>query len=207
MAPFGYMFGTPTISPGEVVVHGRQETLDRIGTVTADVTVPEDDPGLNSPPITGDFDVVARDKDGHSVDGVSITPAQAHVNVPLVRAASTKIVPIAPTLTGSPGTASRIASASVSPAFVTLSGTPEALAQATVVMTDPVDIAGATREVKRSVQLLIPKDVTAVGGNSAIVDVKIERIAPSATPTPLAAPAKPGTPAAHASSAPAHQPV
>lgn len=194
--PEGYMFGAAQVSPSIVEVQSRQELVDQTAAVTVDVTVPEDSSGINPLPITGEFYVTPRDAAGKALDNVIVNPATVRVTVPLVKAALTKVVPVAPTLIGSPALTARIADASVQPASVTLSGAPAALAKVSVVMTHPVDVTGASVDVNQSVQLLIPQGLTAVGSVMVRVHVSIEKVA---APAPVGS----GTPAPVGSGPPA----
>jgi YbbR domain-containing protein len=133
-------------------------------------------------PIDGRYDIVPRDEQGRRIPGATVDPAEAHVTIPIIRVASSKTTPISPTIVGRPSATAAITGAVVNPPFVTLSGAADDLAKISVIMTSPIDVSGASGDIRRATTLITPAGITVSTSKNVIVTVHIGAISSQGNP-------------------------
>ena len=85
--------------------------------------------------------------------------------------ATTKVVPVVPSIIGEPAYGFSLLGIRVTPQTVTLNGNPRLLAQIQTVVTEPVNIAGVTRDFVQEVGVIAPPQVAASGRVRVAVQV------------------------------------
>lgn len=81
---------------------------------------------------------------------------------------------ISATVIGAPAAGYDVVSLSVDPPVVTVFGSQSFISEAATIRTQPIDIAGATDDIVRTVSLDLPADVSVSGGTSVTVTIQIE---------------------------------
>lgn len=189
-AAAGYTYGQAVVSPAAAKVTAPESLVSSIRDLVVDVDAQMDESqSSGAGPIDGSYEIVARDDVGRRVNGVSVLPVRAHVQIPIIRVASVKTVPIAPTIVGRPKAPLAVTGALADPSFVTLSGPADELAKISVVMTSPIDVAGSSANLRRTTTLELPAGVTASTSKNATITVSIGTL--SSAPAAISASPKP----------------
>jgi len=118
------------------------------------------------------YSLVARDDRGFIVAGVSLDPSSAAVEIQVEQKQFERLVAVSPSVRGSPAAGYNVVAEEVDPPSVTLLGPVDILNVTSVVLTDDIDISGATSDVFRTVSLRLPTSVS-VSGSSGTVSVRV----------------------------------
>ncbi len=180
IAPAGYSFALPVVTPREAVITGTRAAVDSVVRVVAQAD-PDQAPGA----VDEDFTLAALDAAGSPVGNVSVTPPTAHVRLDIARALSRKTLIVSADVVGTLAAPYRFGNIQVSPATVSAEGHPDQLAVIGTLTTQPVDVSGATRDVVRRVPPLVPPGITLSPTGPIMVTIHV--IAPPA-PAPVLAP-------------------
>lgn len=188
LAPPGYSFAAPAVSPREAVITGTREAVESVTRLVAQA-----DPDQAAGAVDDDFAVVALDATGSPVGDVTVTPPTAHIRLDLVRALARKTLLVSASVTGTLPAPYRFGSVEVSPVAVEAEGRPERLAAINSLLTRPVDVSGATVDIVRRVEPIVPPGVSL--SPRGPITVTIHVIAPPAAPpqvipTPAAPPSQ-----------------
>lgn len=151
----GYRALRASVDPLQVAVRGGASAARRVAAVVARVDVDG-----RTGDVAADVPLVAVDAGGDPVMDVSVEPATAHVTVPIV-AWGSESVPVEPVLAGQPAAGYRIGPMTSDPASVRIEGPRAILAGIQRVFTDPLDVSGASGDVKGKVRIHVPTGVTA----------------------------------------------
>ena len=181
IAPVGYSFAVPVITPREAVVTGTREAVSAVVRVVAQAD-PDQSPGA----VDEDFTLAALDAAGSPVGDVTVTPPTAHIRLDLARAVSRKTLIVSANVVGTLAAPYRFGNIEVAPATVTAEGRPEQLIAVGTLTTRPIDVSGATQDIVRRVAPIVPVGVTL--SPPGPITVTIHVIAPPAT-APTAPPA------------------
>jgi len=171
--PRGFRLGEVVVDVSEAVVTGPERLVNQVVVAEADVNLAGAD---------ADFEqrvpLQARDGQGGDVQGVSVEPEAAVVQVAVEQLEFSAAYIVQPNVTGTPAVGYNVTAISVTPAFVTISGPADlfaALDPIAGILTDAVSIDGATTDVVRTVALQLPAGATvAAPGPGVTVTVTIE---------------------------------
>ncbi len=154
--PQGVTLGSPHTAPTHVIVSGpaRQVSEVRHAVISID-TAPMRQQVIASLP------VVATDASGQPVPGIQVAPKIVGLTLAVREGIISKVVPIVPTITGTPSPALAVTSATAEPETVALTGPTSALTGIESAATSPVDISAARADFSRRVPLQLPGGVTA----------------------------------------------
>ena len=151
-----------------VVVSGPQ---DRVAAVTKAVA------SVDVEGRTESFDTAvrleARDQGGELVQDVDINPAVVDVSITIEQKSFSRALAVSPQLKGTPKEGYNVLGVSVEPAVVTVFGSQTFVEQAVAILTQPVDIDGATSDISRTVSLNLPTGTSVKGGVNVTVKVKV----------------------------------
>ena len=186
-APANYAFTPAILSPREAVITGTREVVASVSRLVAQ---PDSDaaPG----PVDDDFTLTAVDADGSPVGDVTIMPPTVHVRMGLTRFLARKSLVVSADVVGTLPAPYRFGSIQVSPAVVTAEGRPERLAPIGMLMTAPIDVSGATADIVRRVEPVVPPGVTFSPRGPITVTIRViappapAPVAPRIAPTPAA---------------------
>ena len=177
IAPASYAFAAPVITPREAVITGTREAVNSVVRLVAQA-----DPDQAAGAVDDDFTIVALDVTGSPVGDVTVTPPTAHVRVEMARALSRKTLIVSANVKGMLPAPYRFGNIEAAPATVLAEGRPEQLGPVGTLTTQPIDVSGATADVVRRVEPVIPPGVTLTPRGPITVTVHV--IAPPAAPVP-----------------------
>ncbi len=116
--------------------------------------------------------LVAVDALGNVLSPVRIDPGTVRVQI-RVGSQQTRTVPVQPSLTGTPNAAYQVASVTVNPVAVTVAGDSTSLGQLVQLTTASLDLNGATADVTRQVNLVLPPGISVIGSPTVSVAVHL----------------------------------
>ena len=167
--PEGITLGTPRTTPTVVIVSGPSRMVAQV----RHVLVYFDTASVRQQ-VVASLQVVPVDASGQAVSGVQVAPRSVSMTLAVREAVITKVVPVVPTLVGSPSPTLAVTSATTQPGTVTLTG-PSALLQGVEsAATAPVDVTGARGDITRRVALQLPPGIS-VSAGQVTVTVRIGR--------------------------------
>ncbi|MER3457075.1 MAG: hypothetical protein C4304_09410 [candidate division GAL15 bacterium] len=169
----GTVLGPPTVQPARVTVQGPRSLVQQVqrAWVALDVT------GLRTS-LTQSLRVRVEDQNGAELQGISTQPPQVQVSLPVAEGVLARTVPVVPTVTGRPAPGLSVALLEATPSAVVVRGPQGAVANLSVLLTEPVDVSAVEGEVRRIVRLRVPPRVQVDGGASVSVRVAV-------LPTPI----------------------
>jgi YbbR domain-containing protein len=167
-----------TYEPETALIRGPRSVINRVEELRSEIEILGARQNVEE-----DIPLIAYDQDGQIVEGVEIEPGTVLVTVPIEQSDRYRLVSVIPTIEGSPAYGYRFKSVEAFPALVQVtSSDPEAIAELPgFVVTEPIDISGATETVERRVFLDLPPDFAIIGSQTILVRVTIEVIESSIT--------------------------
>ncbi len=177
--PEGFETGEPVVEGSTAIVRGPQSTVSRVTEAQAPVTI--DGSGID---VNQLVTLVAVDEQGSAISAavrVDVEPAQVRVRVPIFTDRRSRTLPVRPIVIGTPAAGFEVASVEVEPTVVSVEGDANDLAGLDRADTQPIDVAGASSTVTRTVGLALPEGVQSLG--SGTVQVTIRLIPVTATRT------------------------
>ncbi len=174
----GYQIRQPTADPPTVRVIGPSSRVNLVASVTADVYVRQ-----AKDTVERDVVVTARDEQGNPVSQLrSIEPSLVRVTVPIEQEEGYRDVSVRVVRKGEVATDYRMTGIEVEPPIVTVRGSREALESLPgYVETLPVEIDGATSDVRAEVGLVLPEGISIQGEQTVTVIVRVEPVIGSIT--------------------------
>ncbi len=166
--PIGYEAAPASVDPERVVVSGSE---DLVGRVDAAVTTVDLSGAVAD--VRQSYPLVPRDERGFMVEGVTLDPTTVDVEVAVEQKQFSRLVAVSPSLRGSPAGGYNVLAVEVEPASVTLLGPLDILNATSVVVTENIDITGATSDVFQTVGLSLPSGVTVSGPATVSVRVRL----------------------------------
>jgi YbbR domain-containing protein len=176
---FGYDALMPVVDPPTVTVSGPASQMDLVDRVVAPIELAN-----AKSQVERTVEVQALNRQEQPVSGVTIEPSLVRVVVPVEQWPGRKEVAVRINLVGQPAAGYRLSTVRAEPSTVVLQGDSAALAEvAGYVETAPLDIDGATGDVRERLQLMLPAGVTAFDGNSMLALVSVAPIEGGSTVT------------------------
>ncbi len=154
--PQGVTLGSPHTVPTHVIVTGPERQVSDVRHAVVSV-----DTGPLRQQVVASLPVVATDTSGQPVSGVQVSPKIVDLTLAVREGIISKVVPIVPTITGTPSPALAVTSATADPETVALTGPTSTLAGVESAATSPLDITAARGDLSRKVPLQLPAGVTA----------------------------------------------
>lgn len=151
----GYRAGDVRVVPAEVTLSGISDAVGRVAAVVADVDLEG-----RSTDFDDDVPLQPVDENGEPVSGVTVDPATAHASVPVTRW-TTRSVPVSVPVAGRVADGFALGDVSADPATVEISGPDDVVGDISVVYTEPLDVAGATADVKKTLRIAVPQGAAA----------------------------------------------
>ncbi|MGH2536851.1 MAG: CdaR family protein [Candidatus Promineifilaceae bacterium] len=172
----GHTAGEPTVSPPSVQITGPSTRVDPI--LEGQVAIFLEDAAQ---------DVVEQrrptfyDAQGNvaSVVGLTVTPAEVQVSIPVEELAGFAEKPVTVNWFGEPGPGYRLLNVSVEPSSIQVTGAPAVIEELRV-ETEPIDISGLTESEIQQAALDLPAGVSTLDVESVAVTFEIEPILSSA---------------------------
>ncbi|HET7011079.1 MAG TPA: CdaR family protein [Anaerolineales bacterium] len=175
-----YRVGQPAPSFDEVTVAGPASLVNLVAEAVAGVTLSGQDATLLQT-----VDLSPRTATGTDVRGVTVSPRQVHVEVPISLPGGFRSVAVIPLVMGQVLPGYRVTNMTVSPPTVTVFATDPA-AMSTLpgfVQTEAISLDDASQNIDRRVTVDLPEGFTLVDEQSVLVQVTIAPIESSLTIT------------------------
>jgi YbbR domain-containing protein len=171
--PPGYQAGEPEIDPPNVTVSGPASAVSKVVSVQATLLI-----SGASQTIKSTLPVRALDENGAVVSGVTLTPNEIRVTLPISILGGYKNVAVKVMTTGQVADGYRLTTISVTPPTVTVySADPQLVNDLPgYVETERVDLSGLTDDTEFNVELELPEGITLVSEPGVLVQVGVAAI-------------------------------
>ncbi len=174
----GFQSEAAALSQDKVTISGPASVVAKVkeARILLDITQTSDT-------INRSLDVSALDENEAPVEGVSLSPSQVTVKMPITRVVGYKNVVIKVVTSGQLAVGYRLTNASVSPSIVTVFSSDPRLVENLpgYVETNPIDLTGVKQDLEVKAQLNLPKGVSISGDQSVIIQVGVAPIEDSLT--------------------------
>jgi YbbR domain-containing protein len=165
----GYEPSTPNVEPEQVVVSGPEDLVGRVAAAVASVDLS----GVVTD-VRQTYSLVPRDDSGFIVAGVTLDPSSVDIEITVEQKRFSRLVVVSPSLEGSPAAGYNVMAVELDPPSVTLLGPLELLNVTSFVVTDDIDITGATSDITRIVNLVgLASGVSISGSGTVTVRISI----------------------------------
>jgi YbbR domain-containing protein len=181
----GYHYGPYSVKPERVTISGRIDRVKRVTQIVADANSLETGGGIDN-----DFPLSARDSDNNPVDGITMTVQTAHVTVPIVEDAYSKILSVSAIISDQIQSGYRITNVTVEPKQVRVVGRPQLIDTLSTLSTEEISVHDVTENKVVSVPLVVPNKVgvTDIATHNPItrieVTLTVEKVGASSSPPP-----------------------
>lgn len=174
----GFEAGELTLEPENVSITGPLPIVEKVHSVHVEIDISNASENQNY-----SLPVELRDENGSPLEGISVTPDETEINLPITLLGGFKNVVVKVATTGQIADGYRLTNVSVSPPTVTVfSEDPRVLDRIPgFVETQPVDLTNLSDDSEASVPLKLPEGVTAVRNPSVLVQISIAAIETSET--------------------------
>jgi YbbR domain-containing protein len=164
----GYEPSTPKVEPEQVVVSGPEDLVGRVAAAVASVDLS----GVVTD-VRQTYSLVPRDDSGFIVAGVTLDPSSVDIEIAVEQKRFSRLVVVSPSLEGSPAAGYNVTAVELDPSSVTLLGPLELLNVTSFVVTDDIDITGATSDITRIVNIVGLAGGVSVTSSTVTVRVSI----------------------------------
>lgn len=162
---FGYDWQSPIIEPISVTVSGPQTLVDQIVEARGDMPLRNAKQQVES-----QVELTPYDAQGRADERVQTVPRSVLAVVPVEQWPDRKEVAVFVNRLGEPAEGYRFSNISISPTTVVLVGDSDLLSNVPgFVETEPLDLSGATSEVQRRLNLVLPEGITIQGGSTSVL--------------------------------------
>lgn len=178
----GYEAGVPELNITTAAVNGPASMVEKVAEVCATLDINQ-----AKEPIDRDVVLVALDKNGLRVQGVTISPEKVHIRQEITQRGGYKNVTVKVITTGQIASGHRLTNISANPLVITVFSTdPEQINTLPgFIETQPLNLNGASEDLEVSLPLNLPSGVIVVGESTIKVSVAISPIEDSITLTGL----------------------
>ena len=169
----GYEAGIPKLDQTTATVSGAASLVNSVNEIRATVDLKQATSDINQ-----QVPLVAFDKNGQQVKGVTITPAKVNITESIAQQGGFRNVVVKLTTNGQPATGYRLTSITVNPPTVTVYSSNPQLVETLpgYVNTESVNLDGLKDDLNQQIGLLLPNGITVVGDPSVNVQVSISPI-------------------------------
>lgn len=170
---FGYEWQQPIYTPITVTVSGPESQVQQVTRARAEVFLR----GAKSQ-VERTQTLTPVDAQNRTVERVAVAaPGKAQIVVPVEQWPGRKEVAVRVKLSGPPANGYRLSAVRSEPSTVVLQGDPDVLSQVPgFVETEPLDLTGATADVRKRVALILPQGVTSYDGDFVMATAGIAPI-------------------------------
>ena len=172
-AAFGYEWLQPLYTPMTVTVRGPESQVDQVVRARAEIFLRS-----AKSQVERTQQLVPVDAQNRPIDRVEVAaPGRVQIVVPVEQWPGRKEVAVRVKLSGPPANGYRLSAVRSEPSTVVLQGDPDVLSQVPgFVETEPLDLTGATTDVRKRVALLLPEGVTSFDGDFVMATAGITPI-------------------------------
>ena len=174
----GYRAGDAVTDPTEVVVSGPKSLIDKATRARVRVNLSGSRESVDQAIL-----IEVLDEQNSPLDGITVTPQTAHVNIPISQQGGFRDVAVKVVVQGQQAAGYRLENISVFPPVVTVFASDPQLIKniSGVVDTQPLDIQDAKNDITTRLGLSLPENITIVGAQTVQVEVGISPIQTSLT--------------------------
>ncbi|HTD63723.1 MAG TPA: CdaR family protein [Verrucomicrobiae bacterium] len=155
--PTGTVAGDSAITPSQVRVSGAASQVARIAALYATVRF-----GDAVTDLVSSVQPTAVDASGATIDGLTTDPAVVQLTVPVLPTATTRTVPVVPSVRGAVAAGYWVTRVTSDPPVVTVRGEAAALSGIDEVTTAPIDLSGLGADKTFQVALQLPAEGTSL---------------------------------------------
>ncbi|NCP86307.1 hypothetical protein GW781_06300 [bacterium] len=169
----GYQAGSPALDVRRVTVSGPQSLVEQVSLVQARIALANARATLESA-----IPVQALDANGQAISGLTLTPAQIKVSLPVTQQGGYRDLAVKVLVRGQVADGYRLTSISVFPPTITVySGDPALVNNLPgYVETEALNLSGASQQIERLLSLTLPSGVSVVGDQTVLVQVGVAAI-------------------------------
>jgi YbbR domain-containing protein len=169
----GYEAGTAIISPAQVTISGPQSRVEQVARVQTDLNIA----GVRQD-VQNSIAVRVLSAEGQTISGLTVNPENVQVTVPVTQQGGYRDIAVKVNVRGQVAGGYRLTNISVFPPVVTVYSQNPALVNALpgIIETEPLNLNGAEQDIDTQLSLILPADVTVVGGQTVQVQVGITTI-------------------------------
>jgi len=174
----GYQAGDPTLEPSEVVISGPETLVAKA--MRARIRISLDGAREN---IDQSIGVQIVDEKNSPLNGLTITPASAHITIPISQQGGFRDVAVKVVVQGQVASGYRLENISVFPPVITVFASEPKLVNDLpgVVETQPLDLQDAKENISTRLALNLPENISIIGAQTVQVQVGISPIQTSLT--------------------------
>jgi len=174
----GYLAGTPTLDPADVIISGTKSIVSQIDHIQATL-----DLANSRQNISVSIPLQAVDANGAVISGASILPATVQVSLSVVQQGGYRDLAVKVMTVGNPASGYSLTSVTAFPPIVTVYSANSATIDAMpgYVETLPLDLSGAVADIQKQLGINLPSGVTLIGKQSVMVTVGVAPIQSSRT--------------------------
>ncbi len=158
----------PVIDPATVTVSGPASVVNLVVAAQADVLI--EPSGVD---VDRDVQLIPVDILGNALRPIEVTPATARVQINVLSNSQTKLLPVSPSLVGTPPTGYAVASIVADPASVLVEADADQLVSLANADTVPIPIGAVTGTLSVDVGFALPTGVVPVNRTTVHVTVTI----------------------------------
>ena len=169
----GYQAGTPILEPDQAVLSGPESQIKQAVSIQADLSIA----GVRQD-IQNSLAVKVLDATGKVVSGLTISPENVQVSLPVTQQGGYRDIAVKVTVRGQQAGGYRVTNISVFPPVVTVYSQNPAIVNDLpgYVETEPLNLNGDSQNVDTQLKLSLPTGVTIVGNQTVQVQVGISAI-------------------------------
>lgn len=160
--------GNISLEPEKVTIKGAKSLIDNIGEATAIIFLNGESESFKK-----SISVLAEDERGEAIKNIEFSPSEVTAQVAVVRASNNKTVGIKVKTSGTAKSGYYIAGITVEPSVVDVIGPKAILDTVNYLETYSIDLAGASEEISREVNLNVADGLALQSGVSPKVRIKI----------------------------------
>lgn len=180
----GFMALEPVLTPSQVILSGPEEKLREVKQVYVEVDLGDYTFNYNQKlPVK-----IEDDKGNLLLDWITVTPSQVDVLVPVISELPTKTVPVKVPIEGEVAPGYVMARTVTAPELIGIMGDEKVLQGIQSLTTQPVRINGATQDVVKTVELILPEGVRLTQGAKVTAIVRVEKIMEKTFTGPMVVP-------------------
>jgi len=176
----GFELGIPALSQNYITISGPESLVQQINKISATVNASQAQIDIHQT-----ITVQPLDINDNVINGLTITPTQVSVTVPVTQLGGYRNVVVKVVTKGQVSNGYRVTNISVLPQAVTVFSTDPSIVDALpgYIETIPIDLTGAHSDIDKQVTLNLPDGVTIVGSQTVEVQVGVADIEGSITLT------------------------